>query len=79
MTELSDPRGFADVAAVVNCVARLSATLRPKDDPGVVSGAKSGVTASGAPYSKPGSGKVRVRCALWADGCEVKDKKKFGV
>ncbi len=71
-------RGFADVAAVLNCAVRLSCALRPDDDSGVVTGAGSGVTAPGALYSKPRAGKVRIRCSNWRgdDCCEVKEKKK---
>ena len=38
VSELCNEKGFADVHAVMNCVARLSVALRPDDDPGVVSG-----------------------------------------
>ena len=68
--ELLAERGFADVHAVVNCVARLSSALAAPEDPGVVSSALS--SQPGAPYSKPAAGKVRVRCAKWDQGCEVR-------
>lgn len=75
---LPDPRGYADVAAVMNWAVRLSLSQRGENDPGVVSGTKSGVSKEGAPYSKPATGKVRVRCSLWdeGDGCEVRAKNK---
>jgi hypothetical protein len=72
--ELLAHRGHADVAAVINCVARLSRALRPDDDPGVCQGLRSGVSAKGAPYSKPAAGKVKVRCAKWESGCTVSSK-----
>ena len=74
--ELLCDRGHADVYAVVNCAALLSLALRGESDPGVVCGSASGVSAQGAPYSKPAAGKVKVRCVNWEDGCEVRGKKR---
>ncbi len=73
IVELCNERGFADVHAVFNCVARLSLALRPDNDPGVVSGG--GKVGSGAPYSKPAAGKIRVRCTNWERGCEGRDRR----
>lgn len=69
VSELCNEKGFADVHAVMNCVARLSVALRPDDDPGVVSGGGKG--GPGAPYSKVAVGKIKVRCANWERGCQV--------
>jgi hypothetical protein len=71
VAELCGSRGFTDVHAVLNCVARLSAALEPNKDPGVVCSVATG-SAKGAPYSKPTAGKIRVRCSNWSSGpCEV--------
>jgi hypothetical protein len=77
--ELLGHRGHADVLAVVNCAARLSRALRGESDPGVVCSVASGVSGKGAPYSKPGAGKVKVRCVNWEDGCEVREEKKVSL
>ena len=75
MEQLLADRGFADVYAVVNSAARLSSALRGPDDPGVVTSTQA--TQPGAPYSKPMAGKVRVRCAKWDQGCEVREVERF--
>ena len=80
VSELCNEKGFADVRAVMNCVARLSLALRPDDDPGVVCGGGKG--GSGAPYSKVAEGKIRVRCTNWQRECQVswtREGKKNGV
>jgi hypothetical protein len=70
--ELLVDRGHVDVAAVVNCAARLSLALRGENDPGILRSSASGVSAKGAPYSKPGAGKVKVCCVNWEAGCAVR-------
>jgi hypothetical protein len=78
VAELLADVGFADVHAVVHCAARLSQILCGKDDPGVCTSVPNGDKREGGPYSKPGAGKVKVRCAKWRDGedCKVGAKKK---
>jgi hypothetical protein len=68
--QLCAPSGHASVHAFQQSVIRFSRALLGEDDPGLAL-AVTGAAGQGAPYSKPGQGKAKVRCSLWTSGCTV--------